>query len=144
MPISTKFLRSGPYKLVVSCPPGARQVNYRTLRRVDRIAMDSEARDDRLCDDMGSGWVFRAGQLVGVSIGYHAEGGLKGVYFPMRHPDTQNFDPEQIYQWTRDHITAGVRFVTQNAYTIGAGCVPKRESKCLTVSAWKRSARSRR
>ena len=84
------------------------------LRRVDRVSLDTEARDDRLRDDMGSGWVFCAGYLVGVSIAYHAEGGMKGLYFPIRHPDTQNFNPEQIYHWIRDHIAAGVHFVTQN------------------------------
>ena len=92
------------------CPP----TELPDLRRVDCIAMDTESRDDRLRVDMGSDWVFRAGHLVGVSIAYHAEGEVKGLYFPIRHADTQNFDPEQIYQWIRDHIAAGVRFVTQN------------------------------
>ena len=68
------------------------------LRRVDRIAIDTESRDDRLRDDMGSGWVFRAGHLVGVSIAYLAEDGVKSLYLPFRHPDTQNFDSEQVYQ----------------------------------------------
>ena len=40
--------------------------------------------------------------------------GVRGFYFPIRHPNSQNFDPEQVYQWLRDHVAAGVRFVTQN------------------------------
>jgi len=84
------------------------------LRRVDLIAIDTETKDDRLRADMGSGWPFRSGHLSGISVACRAEGEFRGYYFPLRHPDTQNFPPEQIYQWVRDHIAADVRFVTQN------------------------------
>src|SRR6516225_7966854 len=84
------------------------------LRRVDLIAIDTETKDDRLRADMGSGWPFRSGHLCGISVAYRAEGELRRFYFPLRHPDTQNFAPEQIYQWVREHIAADVRFVTQN------------------------------
>ena len=84
------------------------------LRRVGIIALDSETRDDRLRVDMGSGWPFRSGHLCGISVAYRAEGEVRGHYFSLRHPDTQNFPPEQVYQWVRDHIAAKVRFVTQN------------------------------
>jgi DNA polymerase I-like protein with 3'-5' exonuclease and polymerase domains len=84
------------------------------LRRAGVIALDTETKDDRLRADMGSGWPFRSGHLCGVSVAYRAEGKIRGHYFPLRHPDTENFPTEQVYQWVRDHITAGVRFVTQN------------------------------
>ena len=84
------------------------------LRRVGILALDTETKDDRLRADMGSGWPFRSGHLCGVSVAYRAEGEMRGLYFPIRHPDTQNFDPEQVYQWVRDHVAADVRFVTQN------------------------------
>jgi len=58
--------------------------------------------------DMGSGWPFRSGYLCGVSVAVRADGEVRGLYFPIRHPDTQNFDPEQVYQWLRDHV-AGCR-----------------------------------
>ena len=32
----------------------------------------------------------------------------------MRHPDSNNFDPAQVFQWLRDLITSDVRIVTQN------------------------------
>jgi RecA-family ATPase/DNA polymerase I-like protein with 3'-5' exonuclease and polymerase domains len=84
------------------------------LRHVDLIALDTETRDDRLRSELGSGWPFRQGYLCGVSIAYRAEGDAHGAYFPIRHPDSENVDPEQVYQWLRDHIAAGVRIVTQN------------------------------
>src|SRR6516165_6323573 len=63
---------------------------------------------------MGSGWPFRAGHLCGVSVAYRAEGEIRSHYFPIRHPDSQNFDPERVYRWVGDHVAAGVRFITQN------------------------------
>jgi DNA polymerase I-like protein with 3'-5' exonuclease and polymerase domains len=39
---------------------------------------------------------------------------IQSHYFPIRHPDSQNFDPDQVLQWLRDHIAAGICFVTQN------------------------------
>src|SRR5215831_15991969 len=85
------------------------------LRRAGAIALDTETKDDRLRADMGSGWPFPSGgHLCGVNVAFRAEGGVQGLYFPIRHPDTENFAPEQVYQWVRDHVTAGVHFVTQN------------------------------
>jgi len=84
------------------------------LRRVDIVSIDTETKDDRLRADMGSGWPFRAGHICGISVAFRADGDVRGLYFPIRHPDSQNFDPEQVFQWLRDHIAAGPRFVTQN------------------------------
>jgi hypothetical protein len=84
------------------------------LLRVDIVSIDTETKDDRLRAEMGSGWPFRAGHICGISVAFHAEGDVRGLYFPIRHPDSQNLDPEQVFQWLRDHIAAGPRFVTQN------------------------------
>jgi hypothetical protein len=84
------------------------------LRRVGLIALDTETKDDRLRAEMGSGWPFRAGHICGISAAFRANGEVRGLYFPIRHPDSQNFDPEQIFRWVRDHIASDVRFVTQN------------------------------
>jgi DNA polymerase I-like protein with 3'-5' exonuclease and polymerase domains len=84
------------------------------LRRVDVLALDTEAKDARLAAGMGSGWPFRSGHLCGVSVAFRAGGEIRKHYFPIRHPDSQNFDPEQIYQWVRDHVAAGARVITQN------------------------------
>jgi DNA polymerase I-like protein with 3'-5' exonuclease and polymerase domains len=84
------------------------------LRRVGTIGFDTEERDGGLLTDHGPGWPWRDGHIAGVSVAYRAEGTLNAHYFPIRHPDSQNFDPANVFQWVRDHITAGVRFVCQN------------------------------
>jgi DNA polymerase I-like protein with 3'-5' exonuclease and polymerase domains len=84
------------------------------LRRVGIVAFDLETKDDRLRADMGSGWPFAAGHICGVSIAYRAGGEIRAHYFPLRHPDSVNFDPAPVYQWLRDLIASRVRIVTQN------------------------------
>jgi DNA polymerase I-like protein with 3'-5' exonuclease and polymerase domains len=85
------------------------------LRRVGIIGLDTETRDISLAADHGSGWATRNGHLCGVSIAYRTEGEVHGLYFPLRHPDTENFDPDNVYRWLNDHVAAdALRFVTQN------------------------------
>jgi Mesyanzhinovviridae DNA polymerase len=84
------------------------------LRRAGIIALDTETKDDALAADRGSGWAARQGYVCGVSVAYRAEADVRALYIPIRHPDTQNFDPAQIYAWLKDHIAADPRFVTQN------------------------------
>jgi DNA polymerase I-like protein with 3'-5' exonuclease and polymerase domains len=85
------------------------------LRRVPIIGLDIETKDERLAAELGPGWPIRAGHICGVSIAWRdGSGVLQTRYFPIRHPDTQCFEPERIYQWLRDHIAAGCRFATQN------------------------------
>jgi hypothetical protein len=79
------------------------------------IALDSETKDDRLKVGLGSGWPVRQGYICGVSIAWRDENGaIQARYFPIRHPDTEGFAPERIYEWIRDHIAVGVKFVTQH------------------------------
>ena len=43
------------------------------------------------------------------------EGGkIRAIYVPMRHPDTDNFDPAAVYRWLKDLVASGVRIVTLN------------------------------
>jgi len=84
------------------------------LRRVGLLAIDSEEKDNGLATDRGSGWPWRDGHVCGISVAYRADGHLHGFYFPMRHPDTQNFAPEQVYAWLKDHVAADLRFITHN------------------------------
>src|SRR5215831_9861893 len=84
------------------------------LRRVGLIALDTEECDDGLLSGRGSGWPWGGGHICGVSVAYRVEGEIRAHYFPIAHPDSPNFDREQVFQWLRDHIAAGVRFVTQN------------------------------
>jgi len=84
------------------------------LRRVGLIAIDSEEKDDGITADRGSAWPWHGGYICGLSVAYRAGSELRAHYFPIRHPDSENFDPEQVFRWLRDHIAAGVHFVTQN------------------------------
>ena len=63
------------------------------LRRVGLVALDTETKDGGLIADRGSGWPFGDGYICGVRVAYRAEGDIRAHYFPLRHPDSQNFDP---------------------------------------------------
>jgi DNA polymerase-1 len=84
------------------------------LRRVDVIALDTETKDDRLRADMGSGWPFGQGYICGLSVAYSEGGVIRALYFPIRHPDSDNFDPVQVFAWLKDLIASVGRIVTQN------------------------------
>src|SRR5262249_51435980 len=47
-------------------------------------------------------------------VAYHADGGIRAHYFPLCHPDSNNIDAAQVFQWLRDLIASDVRIVTQN------------------------------
>ena len=84
------------------------------LRRVGIIALDSETNDEGLRADRGSSWPWHGGWICGISVAYHADDEIRAHYFPLRHPDSQNFELENVARWLKDHIAAGVKFVTQS------------------------------
>ena len=84
------------------------------LRRVGIIALDTETKDGGLLADRGSGWPFGDGYICGICVAYRADGEIRAHYFPLRHPDSQNFDREQVFRWLRDHVDSGVHIITQN------------------------------
>jgi DNA polymerase I-like protein with 3'-5' exonuclease and polymerase domains len=86
------------------------------LRDRKIVAIDTEERDDGLGAGTGPGWATGKGYMLGLSW---AAAGSAG-YAPINHPDSECFDKEQVAQWMRDHVKAGVRFVFQNApYDVG-------------------------
>jgi DNA polymerase I-like protein with 3'-5' exonuclease and polymerase domains len=92
------------------------------LRRVKRVALDRECKDDGLAAKRGPGWALGAGHVCGSSYAWREGDALRSMYVPIRHIDGENFDPEQMARWERDHAKAGVRFVMQNApYDVGWG-----------------------
>ena len=84
------------------------------LRRVGIIALDTETNDEGLRADRGSAWPWRGGYVCGISVAWRDDGGIRGNYFPLRHPDSENFDREHVSRWLKDQIASGVRIVTQN------------------------------
>jgi DNA polymerase-1 len=83
------------------------------LRRAGIIALDTETKDEGLTN-RGSGWPFGDGCVCGVSVAYRAGGEIRAHYFPIRHPDSNNFDPAQVFVWVKDLVASPVRIVTQN------------------------------
>jgi DNA polymerase I-like protein with 3'-5' exonuclease and polymerase domains len=84
------------------------------LRRGDAVALDTETKDEGLLTNRGSGWPFRAGYICGVSIAFREDGGIRALYVPIRHPDTANFERDQVFRWLKDLIASDVRIITQN------------------------------
>lgn len=86
------------------------------LRACEAIAVDLECLDEGLANNKGPGWAIGAGHVSGVAVA-HPGGSL---YAPLRHPDTECFQVDQVVRWLADHAAAGVRFVFHNAhYDIG-------------------------
>jgi DNA polymerase I-like protein with 3'-5' exonuclease and polymerase domains len=90
--------------------------------KVTELALDRETRDDGLAAGRGSGWPYRSGHIVGVSSAWREGGEVRSFYAPVRHPDSSNFDADQVRQWELDHQRAGIRFVYHSAdYDCGWG-----------------------
>ena len=84
------------------------------LRNVGLIAIDTETRDDGLHVARGPGWPWRGGYVVGISVAWRADGAIRAVYVPLRHPDSQNFDREQVVAWLKDLVASDVKIITKN------------------------------
>lgn len=90
------------------------------LRRLPMIGVDTEDRDDGLSAGRGPGWARRAGHVCGVSVAWREGKDVRSGYYPLRHPDSDCFDPDAVRRWLDDHEAAGVTFVMQNApYDVG-------------------------
>jgi hypothetical protein len=111
------------------------------LRSVSIIALDLETKDEGLLAERGSGWPWGGGYICGVSIAYHADGEIRAHYFPLRHPDTDNFDASRVYDWLKDLVASGVRFVTQNGL-YDWGWLRSEAGIRRHPRGWRRSARS--
>ncbi len=88
------------------------------LTQYKEIGLDTETRDIGLNGGRGPGWVYRAGHVAGISVAYGPVGMESGLYFPIAHPDTDNFDHDAVSRWLGDH--RHLRWVFQNApYDLG-------------------------
>jgi hypothetical protein len=85
------------------------------LRHVGIVAIDTETNDEGLRLDRGSGWPWGGGYIAGISLAWRADGVIRAIYVSLRHPDSQNFEREQVIRWLQDLIASDVRFITHNA-----------------------------
>jgi DNA polymerase I-like protein with 3'-5' exonuclease and polymerase domains len=85
------------------------------LRYVGIVALDTETNDEGLRLDRGAAWPWGGGYITGISLAWRADGDIRAIYVPLRHPDSQNFDREQVIRWLQDLIASDVRIVTHNA-----------------------------
>ena len=92
---------ANPARAARSAPCGHRRARHRE-------------NDEGLRADRGSAWPWRDGHVCGISVAWRADGEIAAIYIPLRHPDTDNFDPDRVYRWLKDLIASGVRIVTQN------------------------------
>lgn len=108
--------RQIPLDIILPQTDWVRPTELPDLRRCDMIAIDTETRDDGLAADVGPGWVHKKGWVSGVAIA----GGDVSYYIPVRHPESDNFDPDAVGRWLRDHLSSGPPVVFQNApYDLG-------------------------
>jgi DNA polymerase I-like protein with 3'-5' exonuclease and polymerase domains len=84
------------------------------LRRASLVAIDTETNDEGLRADRGSSWPWHGGWVCGLSLAWREGGEIRAIYIPIRHPGSDNFDRENTARWLKDHIAAGVRFITLN------------------------------
>lgn len=86
------------------------------LRGRPIIATDTETKDDGLASGRGAGWAYRSGHIIGLSMAAEDI----AVYAPIRHPEGDCFEPDQVERWYNDHVKSGVRMVFHNAgYDLG-------------------------
>ena len=84
------------------------------LRRVGLIALDIETNDVGLRSERGSSWPWRDGHVAGVSVAWREGAAIRSQYLSLRHPDSENVDPAQVYRWLADLVASDVRFATMN------------------------------
>jgi DNA polymerase I-like protein with 3'-5' exonuclease and polymerase domains len=80
------------------------------------IGIDTETRDGGLAREVGPGWVYKDGYILGVSVAW--EHGA--IYVPVTHPDTPANRPmEEVVAWV-DHLMAHCHCVFFNGgYDVG-------------------------
>lgn len=99
---------SSPDQLLLITPPSdwQRAARLPDVPRGLDVAIDTETRDDGLAQERGPGWVTKSGWVAGFSVAWRAGGAVHKIYVPVRHPDTENFDPGEAFRWLQAVIDA--------------------------------------
>ena len=86
------------------------------LSAARELIVDLETNDEGLRDEIGAGWPWRGGYVVGIGVGTLD----RSWYFPIRHAGGGNVDPEAVLRWARDTFAVERRYVFHNAlYDLG-------------------------
>lgn len=93
---------------------------WRDVSTADMIAIDTETYDPDL-KAAGSGWARGTGYLLGVSITAVWGNEIWSNYFPVQHPDTQNYPTEKVIQYIKECLykCKGPRIFANAEYDIG-------------------------
>lgn len=93
---------------------------WRDVSTADMIAIDTETYDPDL-KAAGSGWARGTGYLLGVSITAVWGNEIWSNYFPVQHPDTQNYPVEKVIQYIKECLykCKGPRIFANAEYDIG-------------------------
>ena len=92
---------------------------FRDLSTADAIAIDTETFDPDLMIS-GSSWARGTGHMLGVSVAAIWGDEIWSNYYPINHPDTQNFDTEKIIDYVAKSLSSSKVKVFANAeYDIG-------------------------
>ena len=83
---------------------------YPDLREAKEIAIDLETRDPNLMT-MGSGWARGDGEVIGVAVATTSQ----SWYFPIRHQNGSNLDPDQTLRWVKDLCSIDRDYIMHNA-----------------------------
>ena len=75
------------------------------------LAVDQECRDRGLENDRGAGWATRNGHIAGISVAWRQRGEMRSYYIPIRHPETECFDPERTLDWLDSAMRRAERVV---------------------------------
>ena len=84
------------------------------LRRAGMVALDTETKDERAARRARLRLAVRCRLSLWHQHCLSRRGEIRAHYFPLRHPDSHNFDREQVFRWLRDHVDSGVSFLTQS------------------------------
>ena len=89
---------------------------YPDLTKCKQLAVDLETRDPNI-KTLGPGWSRKDGNIIGIAV---AGGDYKG-YFPIRHENGHNLDPDMTLAWFKDQMnTPHIDKIMHNA-TYDAG-----------------------
>lgn len=88
------------------------------LRGEPLVAVDIETRDNGLSEGLGPGWVWLAGQVIGIAVAWGVD---KQLYLPVYHKETACFEGNVVKRWLKELFQQDeTKFIFHNAgYDLG-------------------------